>query len=105
MTSQLEWVLNRMSRRGPSPEHVRITTTGHSAADIEEARRFDALKRRRGERAALDIAELHDRFEASRRWRVPDAVAWEWAEAKYDEGQLAAEAGTGYDPDEEYRPL
>lgn len=60
---------------------------------------FEELRRRRGRRVASAIGEIADR--APR--RMPLEAAWRWAERKYDERQLAADAGTGWDPEEEYR--
>jgi len=105
MTDKLEWVLNRMSRRGPSPESVRqpvgsdalFTRGGMDPNDVC----YEAVKRRRGRAAALAIAALRDRAPQ----RMPEDKAWRWAEQKYDERDRAAEAETGYDPDEEYRSL
>lgn len=64
-----------------------------------EDERFEDVRRRRGPDAAAWILDL-----ARRSPGMPRAVAWRWAEEKWDERELAHEAATGWDPDEEYRP-
>ena len=50
--------------------------------------------------AALTVCRLAGRLRG-----VPDEARFRWAERRYEEIQLAALAGTGYDPMEEYRYL
>jgi hypothetical protein len=103
VTPRLEWVLNRMSRRGPSPDEVRQPVNSDAlftrgGMDPDDAA-YEEVKRRRGRKEADAIATIRDRAPL----RIPRDKAWRWAEQKYDERELAAEAGTGFDPDEEWR--
>lgn len=98
--SRLQWVLDRLGRRGPLPKSQgSVCLPGALTPDDEQ---YEDVRRRRGTREALAIGELRDRFPQA---SAPAHIAWRWAERKYDEHLQAAEAATGYDPDDEYRRL
>lgn len=62
---------------------------------------FDQAVKDHGMKAAREIAHLYDRV-----WiRLPPKRAWAWALDKWHEKENARLAGTGYDPDEQYRHL
>jgi len=69
----------------------------------DDDRFYEDIKHRRGKAVALAVGAIADT--AHPKFHGHTDKLWQWAEEKYDERDTAAEADTGYDPDEEYRRI
>lgn len=77
---------------------------GQLAEDEEEIWLNEAIKRAEAEYGKADAKWVYDMFQRCPP-KVPYKRAWAWALDKYAVMDCARMAGTGYDPDEEFRVL